>query len=157
MKRVIGICFVVICSLFLIGCTSNTFEHEFIPDSCIASTGISCLGKPQITDTTFAVSVGSGLGKDIAIAPDNISTTLFCSRKRICPLGNQSTTPILDSGCVEGNTPLTLRDGQGVTFSFSLCSFLSSNDRVIGDIFVEYIDSKEQQVNNFAISVNNAK
>lgn len=106
---------------------------KFTPDTCIGSSGIGCLGKPVITNDSVTVSFGSGLGYDVDINPNDItsSTPLSCTTAQLCDLGGTA-------NCVAAGNSKTLADGQGLTLKLTDCTFSANANIVKGEVTMTY-------------------
>ena len=108
---------------------------KFTPDTCIASSGLGCLGKPLISTDTVDISFGSGLGYDVNLVGTNASNNLGCTSIAICPLGNTSCLP----------TDVTLlKDGSGATVHLSNCTFNANANIIKGELTINYTNAQSR-------------
>jgi hypothetical protein len=137
---------------------------RFTPDTCLASSGFSCPGKPILTTTgpnggsQIAFTIINGLGYPIVLNNSLInlssssSSTLvtYCpgavtTNVGICPLGNIS--------CTGGISPAqTVQDGSGVTIVINNCNFASANV-VKGDISLQYVNPNSRLTESLLVSI----
>jgi len=118
---------------------------KFTPTTCVASSGVGCLGKPIITNNSVTLSISNGLGYDIAI------NTNAMSNDWNCPTANQYVCALGDS-CTNATTG-TIKDGQGVTLYLNNCVFSSSASIVKGDILMNYTNPQSKLTEHITIGV----
>jgi len=100
---------------------------KFTPDTCLASSGFACPGKPIVIggntagDGNVIFSIVNGLGYKVHMDTSTgmvLSSGLTsCSVKNICLQGT--------TGCAA--TSADIEDGAGVTFNLSGCDFTALN------------------------------
>ena len=125
---------------------------KFTPDTCLASSGFACPGKPIVasgavgaSDASVIFSIVNGLGYKVTV--DTSLMTLAsgltsCTVKNICPQGTPS--------CVA--TTADIEDGAGVTFNLSGCNFDTLNV-VKGEAKQPYLNPQSQLLETLTISV----
>jgi hypothetical protein len=96
---------------------------RFTPDTCLASSGFACPGKPIVNDTSIMFSIVNGLGYRVALPnlPNvaDLSTTLSsCGGVYYCGQGAYD-------GC--NNNSVTIEDGAGATLILHDCTFTNVN------------------------------
>ncbi len=97
---------------------------KFTPDTCLASSGFACPGKPIMAADTVVFSIVNGLGYPITLATGdatNLTRTgpfATCTGGTfICPQGTVNC-----NGAVGTNQTGTVEDGAGVTIVTSGCT-----------------------------------
>ena len=111
---------------------------RFTPDTCMASSGFSCDGKPIATPTTVAFTVTNGVGYDITL---NSGTSLSATKS----FTSCGTLLVCDKGDLGGasciNTDKAFKDGTTLTVYASGCTFGNANV-VKGEFELNYSDPK---------------
>ena len=115
---------------------------KFTPDTCIASSGMGCLGKPVIGNDSIMLSIGSGLGYDVTIATSGMSNNLGCVTHEVCNLGG--------TGC---GISQTLKDGQGLTVKLSSCTFSTNANIVKGEIQLNYTNPQSKLTEKITVGI----
>jgi hypothetical protein len=120
---------------------------RFTPETCLASSGFACPGKPLITDTNLTFTVVNGMGFPITLngaAAGLTMTNLNCTNAgvEICAQG------VL--GC--GTTTLLVQDGAGATVSLTDCGFTTQNV-VKGDLAFTYINGMSSLPETLTVTV----
>jgi hypothetical protein len=106
---------------------------KFTPDTCLASSGFACPGKPIVGggnvagDGTVIFSIVNGLGYKVTI--DTADMTLMSGLSTCGPAGGNggliNVCPQGTTGCAA--TTADIQDGAGVTFNLSGCDFTTLN------------------------------
>jgi hypothetical protein len=111
---------------------------RFTPDTCMASSGFSCDGKPIATPTSVAFTVTNGIGYDISLDNSILGKTkgfASCIDTTLCDKGDISN---ISGGCL----PTKLfKDGTTITLFASKCNFGTANV-VKGEFELNYSDPK---------------
>ena len=118
---------------------------KFTPDTCIASSGTGCLGKPIIGASSVLLSIGSGLGYDVDIDPTKMSDTFSGCSRLICDLGNITS-------CVSSGSK-SLKDGQGLTIQLTGCTFSANANIVKGEIQLNYTNPQSKLTEKIIIGI----
>ncbi len=116
---------------------------KFTPDTCIASSGVGCLGKPVIGTDVVTLSIGSGLGYDVTIATSGMSNNLGCNTSTVCDLG----------GSLNCGASRTLQDGQGLTLILSNCTFSTNANIVKGEIQLNYTNPQSKLTEKITVGI----
>jgi len=126
---------------------------KFTPDTCLASAGFACPGKPIVyagttaTSGSVVFSVVNGLGYKMTIDTTKMDLSSgalsHCTAISVCPQGTQS--------CMAGSS-VTVEDGAGVTFNLSNCDFTKLNV-VKGDAKLTYTNPQSLLDETLTISV----
>jgi hypothetical protein len=111
---------------------------NFLPDQCTASTGVGCLGKPQITSTQIVFVVINGLGTSLIL--DSTATDLPSSCSNIQFANKDGSSPAASKTIADGTefrviaTCNTTGSFKG-TFGFNYTNSVSSlGERIIVQI-----------------------
>jgi len=118
---------------------------KFTPDTCLASSGFACPGKPIVNDTSVTFSIVNGLGYSVNIstAPAFFTNkSIICSRAFVCAQGVQCTT----------NASRIVEDGAGATIYMDTCDFTGVSV-VKGELNFLYTNSQSQLKETLKVSV----
>jgi hypothetical protein len=120
---------------------------RFTPETCIASSGFSCPGKPLVTNDSITFSLVNSMGYRITLPISAGTITLgptlqTCDLQYFCPQGDITCT----------NTAITIEDGAGTTVRLEGCDF-SLISIVKGDITIPYRNPNSMLTETLTISV----
>ena len=121
---------------------------RFTPDTCMGTSGVSCAGKPIVTNTSIWFTMVNGMGYTLTPVGHNYSAILSqanCGIPVYCPIG--------DTNCVAHGTNLSsIQDGGSAIVVISNCQF-NYTSVVKGDIKIFYINPSSRLTENTIISV----
>jgi hypothetical protein len=110
---------------------------KFTPETCMATSGFSCAGKPLIGSDNITFSVINGLGYKINLSSlpgDPASLTIFsatlesCDGAYFCDRGDMYCT----------NNWMSIQDGAGATVIAYGCDGMASLNAIKGEIKMQY-------------------
>jgi len=124
---------------------------RFTPDTCMASSGFSCDGKPvgASDNVVFTVSNGAGFDitldnvKSLVLGPSLISAGCTTPNVKIADRGNTST----------GTNTYILRDGGSATINVSNCTGFKNLNIIKGDLTFNYTNAKSALPETVKIAV----
>jgi len=123
---------------------------RFTPETCLASSGFSCPGKPMVNPTNITFSLVNGLGYKVTLSAENttVSSTLVgysCdpTNVQICNQGVTACTPAASKD---------IEDGAGATVILTGCNFANANV-VKGDVKFSYVNSQSKLVEDITVTV----
>ena len=127
---------------------------KFTPDTCLASSGFACPGKPLVNSSSITFSIVNGLGYSVDLSEGltTLSTTLLNNCPPVtrhvyfCEQGNIT--------CVQTNTTSmgSVQDGGGVTVRLVGCDLTALNV-VKGELRMGYINPQSKLTETLIISV----
>ncbi|MGV8086831.1 MAG: hypothetical protein ACP5N1_04325 [Candidatus Woesearchaeota archaeon] len=132
---------------------------RFAPETCVGSTGFSCVGKPVANVTALSFTVVNGLDSQLVLSGDpvnagyvNISSALYtlgCRPVsfRVCPVG---VTNMASASCVLTDT---LDPGEEATITLGGCNGFVNSTIVKGDVSFNYINSQSRLSDNIKVTV----
>lgn len=127
---------------------------RFAPETCVGSTGFSCVGKPVANPTNISFTVVNGLDNKLQLSGNtidygyvNISESLYAlgcrpANFRVCPAGTTYCATVND----------TLDPGQEATVTLFNCNFAGATI-VKGDISFNYINSQSRLSDNIKVTM----
>jgi hypothetical protein len=93
---------------------------RFTPDTCLASSGFACPGKPIVNSTSLTFSIVNGLGYGVNISNQTGELTVVnikCNFTNLCKQGDQcGPSDVTDLSRIVG-------DGEGATIHMTQCDF----------------------------------
>jgi uncharacterized protein (UPF0333 family) len=116
---------------------------RFTPDTCLASSGFACPGKPVVTDTNLTISVVNGLG--FAVTLDSARSTLTninCGQIYMCVQGVPCTN----------ETQQLVQDGGGASIFLNGCTFTGASV-VKGELNIVYTNPQSSLPETLKISL----
>jgi len=121
---------------------------KFTPDTCLASSGFACPGKPIFTSNSAMFSLVNGLGYPVNVYNDTVNMTLTaplnnCTGRYICPQGDVTCT----------SATQTISDGSGITIRLTNCSAFANVQVVKGEIKLSYMNDQSRLSEQVIISV----
>ncbi len=128
---------------------------KFTPDTCLASSGFACPGKPLVSNDTITFSIVNGLGYKVEF--DSVTTILSSTLVTACPVGTRKIY-----FCEQGNIDCTnestalmdgVQDGGGVTVRLEGCSGLSALNVVKGELKFSYKNPNSKLDETLIVSV----
>jgi len=147
---------------------------KFTPDTCLASSGFACPGKPIISLNTtgvgnVSITLVNGVGYPVIFSTNvtltNWTTTLPCNNNMFVNStggngGGASATVFLDNiaFCPAGNVTCgfastrTVQDGEGMTLNIYNCS-LGNVQIVKGQLTLSYINPQSSIIEKMIVSV----
>jgi hypothetical protein len=113
---------------------------RFTPNTCMASSGFSCDGKPVGATDNVIFTLSNGVGFDVPLNNNAANLTLGVGLSQHgCTIANVNMCPRGTTNCV---TPSTiLADGASVTVNVSGCDFSKINI-IKGDLTFSYYNIK---------------
>ncbi|MGV8141154.1 MAG: hypothetical protein ACP5NW_01790 [Candidatus Woesearchaeota archaeon] len=119
---------------------------RFTPDTCLASSGFACPGKPILGTTNLTFSIVNGMGYGLTLNSDtnntDYTTTLNCANVYLCPQGQQCTS----------TTTYTIQDGAGATVFMDNCNFASVSV-VKGELNLMYVNRESALTETLKVSI----
>jgi len=92
---------------------------RFTPDTCLASSGFACPGKPIVTPDNLTFSIVNGLGYSVNISNQTVGdltvSNINCNYTYVCQQGVQCGPP--------GSLSRIVGDGEGATIFMTQCYF----------------------------------
>ena len=124
---------------------------RFTPNTCAASSGFSCDGKPVGASDNVVFTISNGAGFDVVLDTANsltVGQTLLsagCSKNnvKIADRGNTSS----------GIANYTLRDGASATINVSGCTGFANLNIIKGDLTFTYTNAKSALPETLKITV----
>jgi uncharacterized protein (UPF0333 family) len=126
---------------------------RFTPDTCVASSGFGCSGKPVINTTTIAFTVVNGLGHTAQMD----DSRLVLSQSLIdlgCTSANTYFCTRGDSTCntVPANRNVTMQDGASRTVLLTGCNFVGT-EVVRGSMDISYLNTQSGLMDTASFTV----
>jgi len=124
---------------------------KFTPDTCLASSGFACPGKPIVTSENLTFSIVNGLGYNIVLNTTNSTDTftpyfaknnIDCNNTYVCKQGVQCTN----------SKALSVQDGAGVSIFMNECSFKGVSV-VKGELNFQYKNIQSGLMEQLKVSV----
>ncbi|MGV8141155.1 MAG: hypothetical protein ACP5NW_01795 [Candidatus Woesearchaeota archaeon] len=127
---------------------------RFTPDTCLASSGFSCPGKPLVTNETITFSLVNGLGYALTL-PNVAGTTSYSTTLASCD-------PATGGGgviyfCPQGDvtctdTSILIEDGAGATIRLESCDFSAVNV-IKGELQIPFRNPQSMLTETLLISI----
>jgi hypothetical protein len=129
---------------------------KFTPDTCLASSGFACPGKPLVSNDTITFSIVNGLGYKVDF--DNDTTILSSTLGTACPTGTRMIYFCKQGeiDCMDTDTMIVMdgvEDGGGVTVRLEGCSGLSELNVVKGELKFSYKNPNSKLDETLIVSV----